>query len=101
MTVTRVIRYTTKPEHADENQRLIEEVFAELADQRPDGLHYAAIRLDDSVSFLHVAQLDGDDNPLTRSAAFGAFQAGISDRCAEGPVPSDATVIGNYRLVPD
>ena len=31
MTETRVIRYRTKPECADENARLISAVFAELA----------------------------------------------------------------------
>ena len=41
MSVTKVVRYRTKPEQADENARLIEAVFAELADQEPDGLHYA------------------------------------------------------------
>ena len=85
MTVTKVIRYRTKPERADENERLIRDVFAELATQNPDGLRYAAFRLDDGVSFLHVAVLDGEDNPLTTSAAFATFQSGIKDRCVEGP----------------
>lgn len=100
MTVTKVIRYRTKPESADENERLIRDVFAELATQRPEGLRYAALRLEDGVSFLHVALLDGEENPLLTSAAFGEFQSGIKDCCAEGPTPSDATVIGDYRLLP-
>ena len=100
MTTTKVIRYRTKPEHADENERLIREVFAELAEKIPDGLHYATFRLDDGVSFVHVAVLDGDENPLTSSPAFAAFQAGIGERCAEGPIPADATAIGNFRLLP-
>jgi hypothetical protein len=58
-------------------------------------------RLEDGVSFVHVAVLDGEENPLSSSAAFGEFQSGIKDRCAEGPMPSDATVIGNYRLLTD
>src|ERR1700730_2035820 len=97
MTVTKVIRYKTKQESADENERLIRDVFAELAKQNPEGLRYAAFRLDDGVSFLHVAVIDGDENPLTASAAFGEFQSGIGDRCAEGPAPADATIIGSYR----
>jgi hypothetical protein len=76
MTVTKVIRYKTKPECADENERLIREVFEELAVQQPKGLRYAAFRLDDGVSFLHVALLDREENPLTTSAAFGKFQSG-------------------------
>jgi len=52
------------------------------------------------VSFLHLAVIDGEVNPLTTSAAFAAFQAGIADRVAEGPNPADATAIGSYRLLP-
>jgi hypothetical protein len=100
MTTTKVIRYRTKPEQADENERLIREVFAELARQSPDGLRYAAFRLHDGVTFLHVAVLDGEENPLTSSPAFAAFQAGIAGRCAEGPIPADATAIGTFRLLP-
>ena len=101
MTVTKVIRYTTHPESADENERLIRDVFAELAEQQPAGLHYAAFRLDDGVSFVHVAVVDGATNPLTASAAFGKFQAGIQDRCAEGPTPADATIVGSYQFAPE
>jgi hypothetical protein len=100
MTTTKVIRYRTKPEQADENERLIRAVFAELAQEDPDGLHYATFRLDDGVSFVHVAVLDGEENPLASSPAFAAFQAGIGERCAEGPIPADATAIGNFRLLP-
>ncbi len=100
MSTTKVIRYRTKPEHADENERLIREVFAELAEQDPgSGFHYAAFRLDDGVSFLHVAVLDGEENPLASSPAFAAFQSGIGERCDEGPVPADASMVGSYGLM--
>src|SRR5580658_9425156 len=98
MAVTKVIRYTTRPECAEENARLVGEVYAELADQRPPGLQYATLRLDDGVSFVHIAVLDGEVNPLSDSPAFAAFQAAIGDRLVTGPEPSDATVVGNYRL---
>jgi hypothetical protein len=38
--------------------------------------------------------IDGEKNPLTASAAFGEFQSGIQDRCAGGPAPADATLLG-------
>jgi hypothetical protein len=101
MPVTKVIRYKTKPECADENERLVRRVFAELAEDRPEGLRYATMRLDDGVTFVHVAVLDGEPNPLSASAAFGEFQSDIKNRCAEGPAPADASVIGNYRLIPE
>jgi hypothetical protein len=96
MTVTKVIRYRTKPERADENERLVEAVYAELADAEPEGMRYATFRLDDGVTFLHIAVFEGADNPLTRSAAFAGFQSGIQDRCEEGPTPADASIVGSY-----
>jgi hypothetical protein len=96
MTGARVIRYRTKPEFADENARLIEAVFEELAEDRVAGIRYTALRLDDGVSFLHVAQIDGDVNPLESSPAFAAFQSGLGTRLEEGPFPSAATVVGSH-----
>jgi len=91
-----VVRYTTRPGSADENETLIKAVFAQLAEQRPDALRYVAIRLDDGVSFVHVAILEGDDNPLTSLPAFGEFVAGIGERCTDGPTPVNGTVVGAY-----
>jgi hypothetical protein len=34
---TTVVRYQAKPEMADENQRLVEAVFDELAEREPEG----------------------------------------------------------------
>ena len=96
MGVTRVIRYTTKPEHAEENARLIRDVFAELAATRPAGLRYDAYRLADGVGFMHVVEIEGPDNPLAGLGSFAAFQAGIDERCSDGPTPTDAGVVGSY-----
>jgi hypothetical protein len=81
---------------ADENERLITAVFAQLAKERPDGMRYVAIRLDDGVSFVHVALFDGDDNPLSALGAFGEFVSTIGTRCVDGPNPANGTVIGDY-----
>ncbi|MCX5069037.1 hypothetical protein OOJ91_24650 [Micromonospora lupini] len=87
-----VIRYETKPDAADENQRLIENVFAELAATAPPGLRYSAFRLADGVTFVHVVDGDG----LTDLTAFQEFQRTIGDRLAVGPTRDDATPIGSY-----
>ena len=96
MTSAKVIRYTTTPEAAEQNAALVCDVYAELAVEAPDGLRYVTFRLEDGVSFVHVALLDGDDNPLTRSPAFAAFQADIGARLADPPVAKDATIVGSY-----
>ncbi len=98
MDETRVIVYRTKPECAEENARLIGDVFTELDERGVEGVSYVALRLDDGVSFIHVAVVDPEDNPLASSPAFAAFQAGIGDRCEEGPSPSTATVLGSHRV---
>jgi len=105
MTSTRrvVVRYRTKPEHADENQRLVEDVFAALARTEPQGLRYATFRLDDGVSFVHIASVETDDgsNPLDSLAEFAAFGKGVADRCDEPPRVEVAALVGSYRLFED
>ena len=96
MAVTRVIRYRTSAEGAEENARLVAAVFAELEADGPEGIRYTALRMDDGVTFLHVAVLEGDDNPLQSSPAFAAFQGGLADRVEEGPSAAAATVVGTY-----
>jgi hypothetical protein len=97
---TIVVRYQAKPERADENQRLIEAVFAELDERQPEGFTYKVFRLDDGVSFIHVV-IEHDDVPdpdsLQAVPAFPAFLAGIAERCDVPPVASGATIVGGYR----
>ena len=92
-----VVRYRPQPDHADENQRLVEAVFAELGAADPGGLRYATLRLADG-TFVHIADVEGDTNPLTETAAFAEFQKGLGDRCADGdgPNPQEATLVGSY-----
>ena len=93
-----IVRYTTRPEAAEENQRLVEKVFAELDADDPGGLRYASFRLADGVSFVHVALREGEDHPLAASAAFAEFQRGIGERVTAPPEAVTATLVGSYRL---
>jgi hypothetical protein len=87
-----VVRYQTKADAADDNQRLIENVFAELARTAPAGLHYSSVRLADGVTFVHVVDGEG----LTDLAAFQEFQRTLGDRLAVGPARDNATLVGSY-----
>lgn len=93
---TVIVRYRTKPESADENQRLIANVFAELQTSRPPGLRYASFRLDDGVTFVHVASTDQDKSPLEDVQAFQEFQRDIPARLEAKPDFQSATMIGEY-----
>jgi hypothetical protein len=96
MSRTVVVRYNTSADTAEQNQHLVEQVFAELNADDPGGLRYITLRLADGATFVHVAILEGADNPLEHSPAFAAFQKGIAERCVEPPAPSTATVVGSY-----
>jgi hypothetical protein len=93
-----IVRYETKPDRAEENKRLIENVFAELATVAPEGFAYASFQLDDGVSFIHVATETGEGEfRLPDLATFKEFTAGIAERCNVQPNASGATVVGSYR----
>jgi hypothetical protein len=100
---TVLVRYKVKPEHAATNEELVRAVYDELHRTKPAGIRYATFRLDDGVSFLHLASTETVDgrNPLSELAAFRQFQANIGDRCAEAPVVSELTEIGSFRLLAD
>ncbi|MCU1659616.1 MAG: hypothetical protein JWO57_4272 [Pseudonocardiales bacterium] len=98
MTRTVVVRYETRPDAAEENQRLVEAVYEELHEQVPPGLRYATFRLEDGVTFVHVAVVDGGGDPLAAIAAFREFQRGIGDRVVNGPTAAPAALVGAYRL---
>jgi hypothetical protein len=91
-----IVRYSTKPEAADENLRLIEAVFAELATVRPDGLRYTAYRLADGVTFVHAASGAGRA-ALGELPAFQEFQRDIAARVETGPDAVPADVVGSYQ----
>jgi hypothetical protein len=96
---TTVVRYQAKPDRADENQQLIEAVFAELDEREPEGFTYKVFRLEDGVSFIHVVIEHDVESPasLQDVPAFQAFVADIADRCDVPPVAKGATIVGGYR----
>ena len=49
-----IVRYKTKPETAQENERLIQQVFQELQAKSPEGVRYLALKLGDG-TFIHFS----------------------------------------------
>lgn len=96
-----VVRYRVKAEHADENVALVQAVYAQLARERPEGLHYATVRLPDGVSFMHVVfDSDQPGRILGEIEAFKAFATDIEQRCDEPPVATEVTLVGSYGVRP-
>jgi hypothetical protein len=97
---TIMVRYKVKADRAAENESLVAKVFEQLQREKPTGLRYASFKLNDGVSFVHMASLETADgsNPLGDLAAFKAFTAQIKDRCEEPPLPAELTAVGSYRF---
>jgi len=95
-----LIRYKTKPETAGDNQRFVEKVYEELTARDPGGVHYATLRLEDGLTFMHLFITDSDEaaNTLGGIAAFAEFLQDLPQRCAELPTTQPITVVGSYRM---
>jgi hypothetical protein len=93
-----MVRYRIKAGEVAENERLVRDVYAELADKQPEGFRYATFKLDDGVSFVHLAVQEAAENPLSGVEAFGRFQENIRDRCDEPPVVVELEEVGSFRF---
>ena len=92
-----MVRYTVKPQRVAENEELCRAVYAELDRDRPDGLRYATFRLEDGVSFVHVASIEGSAL-LSDVEAFRRFRSGLDERCEAPPVRTELNEVGSFRL---
>jgi quinol monooxygenase YgiN len=92
-----MVRYKVKPDRVEENEQLVRAVYEELAATGAPALRYATFRLDDGVSFVHIATVADESNPLAEVAAFARFQADVRDRCEEPPVVTELHEVGSYR----
>lgn len=95
-----MVRYKLKADRVSENESFVRQVFAQLEQERPAGMRYATFKLDDGVSFVHIASLDAPEgtNPLTELSTFKAFTADIKDRCEEPPVSTKLNEVGSHEF---
>jgi hypothetical protein len=93
-----MVRYKVKPERVADNERLVRAVYDELKALDPDGFHYATFKLEDGVSFMHLAFSEGERAPLPDLEAFRRFQEDIGERCDEPPVVIRLGEVGSFRM---
>jgi hypothetical protein len=98
-----MVRYRVKPDRVEENEELIRAVYDELHRTEPAGLRYATFKLDDGVSFVHLAadESESEASPLSKVKAFQEFQTDIEGRTEEGPIVTRLEQVGSYRVVGD
>ncbi len=92
-----LIHYRTRADLADENQRLIEAVFADLRANPIAGLRYCALRLPDARFFHLVAATPGAS--ITTLESFREFQRGVRSRCVDLPEAGGITIVGNHGML--
>jgi hypothetical protein len=95
-----MVRYKVKPDRVAENEDLVRAVYEELHRTEPARFRYATFRLDDGLSFVHLASSEDERSPLSQVAAFARFQKDIADRCDEPPVVTELREIGSYHVYP-
>ena len=95
---TVLVRYKASSRaNAETNAALVRAVFEELRARAPKGIRYASYRMEDGLTFVHIATHEGSDTVLTSLPAFKAFQKEIKSRCAEPPVVTELTAVGSYE----
>ncbi|GAA0385029.1 hypothetical protein GCM10009530_39950 [Microbispora corallina] len=93
-----VIRYETKPEAAEENQQLIERVYAELNEKDPGGIRYLTVSLPDGVGFVHLLLSETEDDVLGELPSFQKFAQSATERMVAPPEVNHGSVVGSYRF---
>ena len=80
-----MVTYRVKADKAEENEKLIKQVFKQLLKQLPEGIQYSVYKQSDGVSFVHIAAFEdaGADHLFRELPAFKDFGDAIRDRCEQ------------------
>jgi len=95
-----LVRYTTKPECAAENEALSRAVFAQLKKEQPKGVAYTLLRNGNEFVHLFVNTKDADSAPLVDLSSFKAFSENNAQRFAAPPdvLRLDVPMVDSYGL---
>ena len=93
----RMVTYRVKDGRADENAAYVRDVMADLEARSTQGVTYSVYLLDDGVTFLHVAEEEGEGGAIQVSEAFQRFtKTLVEDRCDGTPEQHTLTLVGRY-----
>jgi hypothetical protein len=81
------VTYTTKTEYAEQNQRNIKTVMADLQKLNRSGINYNACVNPDGKTFVHMAFFNSDDDHkvLNELPSFKSFQEQLKASGLESP----------------
>ena len=98
-----LVRYRIKSDKVAENEQLVKEVYKQLHEKQIEGLRYTTVKLEDGVTFVHIAHHESEQvsKELSSLPAFKKFTENINDRCDEVPLVSSVSIIGAYNFIWD
>lgn len=82
-----LVRYTAKPDRAEENEALSRAVFAELRAAAPKDVAYALFRDGAEFAHLFVNTAADDSGAVTDLPSFRAYAQNVVERCQAPPEP--------------
>jgi hypothetical protein len=95
-----MVRYATKTEASDENERLSRAVFDQIRAEAPKNIAYGLFRIENEFIHLFVNLAADNSDAVTETPAFHAYQAGLAERCQAPVQPTRLSVelIDSYGL---
>ena len=93
-----MIRYKIKPDQVARELELLRAVYQELESTQPDGLTYATFQLEDEVSFVEFAVIDGPGR-FSQLESFRLYRSTLDTRCEEPPELTSLRSVGSYHGV--
>lgn len=98
MTV-QMVRFTTTPPKVADIETAIHSMISAVNNSQPTGVRYAAVKLDDGLTFVLLLELaEGVENPLPSIPEARAVQQQLPSWASEPTAPQPVTVLGSYRL---
>jgi quinol monooxygenase YgiN len=90
-----MIRCKVRPDEAEASLESFREVYEEMRSVQPKGLRYATFQLEDKVTFVSFAEMEGPE-VLQQLEAFQRLRATPRERFDEPPVLTMLHEVGSY-----
>jgi hypothetical protein len=96
-----LVRYTTKPEQAAENEALSRAVFSQLHEESPGEVAYALFKDGNEFTHVFVNLKEDDAAAITELPTFVKFQSDIAARCQIPPQVTrvSANLVDSYGFM--
>lgn len=90
-----MIRCKVRPDNAEASLESFREIFEELRSVQPKGLRYATFQLEDEVTFVSFAEMEGPE-VLQQLDAFQRLRSTPRELFDEPPVLTMLREVGSY-----